>query len=135
MNAKNIQDYVVNRVIHYLEEKDKRLEKLKKDGLVEQCFHCKSEIYIGKNNNYKLHKKERFRRCSGYNCSTPCKFIICGKCAGDFIVWDPESRQMPDYSGVYNWTGNPWLGVHPRPIEDDDYVCDSDCPSLKSSLQ
>ena len=41
---------------------------------------------------------------------------------------DVESQNNivdPDYTGdgLYNWRGNPWLGVHPRPIEDDDYIC------------
>lgn len=129
MNAKNIQEYVINHIIQYLEEKDKIIEEqkklleekdnilycLKKNYKFPKCHHCGNHIFIDFfHENHLLHVQQKFRRCAADNC----KFIICGVCAGDFI--DPYTN---DYTGVYQWNGNPWLGVHPRPIEDDDYIC------------
>ena len=96
---------------------------------VEKCNHCGETIYVKKKDSIKLYKKECYRRCGGFHNKEPCKFIICGECAGDFfnhLKYDnPNSRLL--YEKLYEWTGNPWLGVHPRPIEDEDFICPS-CP-------
>ena len=133
MNAKNIQEYVINYVIQYLDDKDKIIEEqrkklieqaklisyFKKNCLVCKCHNCGNDIYIDLNQEtHLLYVEQKFRKCSVIGC----KFIICGLCAGDFI--DPITF---DCTGVYVWRGNPWLGVHPRPIEDDDYVCGEEC--------
>lgn len=93
----------------------------------EKCSHCDAAIYIKRTKLNRLHKEKHYRRCSGYSDynSHRCYFIVCGSCAGDFCDFD----SLADFSKVYNWTGNPWLGVHPRPIEDDDYVCCPECPA------
>lgn len=137
VGARNIQEYVINYIIRYIEEKDLIIEELKKkldekDRQIyyfkqkynlEKCHHCGSEIFIDQCEESRfLHIFQKFRKCA--NVENGCKFIICGVCAGDFV--DPTTF---DYTGVYRWTGNPWLGVPPRPVEDYDYICGEEyCP-------
>ncbi len=84
-----------------------KLEYFDRIFATKTCCHCTAAIVIKKAKVDALSKEKFYRRCSGY---PKCEYIVCWQCSPD-------------------WSGNPWLGVHPRPIEDDDYVCCPECPA------
>ncbi len=86
-----------------------KVEYFDRNFTTKTCCHCAAAIVIkkAKVNALALYN---YRRCSGY---PKCEFIVCS----------------PNCDESYKWTGNPWLGVHPRPVEDYDYVCCPECPA------
>ena len=108
------------------EEIVKKLEYFDQIFNVEKCNHCGKTLYVKKKDSTKLSKEKCYRRCSGFHNKDSCKFIICGECDGDFF--DHYTNSRPSYEELYKWTGNPWLGVHPRPVQDDDFICCPSCP-------
>ena len=122
----NIQEYVVNKIISYIEEKNEthehmiaKVKNMSKTHKIKICQNCLCYIFINRNLCASLYEKGVFRRCGNYR---PCRFIICAKCEGEA----PDS----DYKTNYEWTGNSWFGIPPRPIQDDDYICCPECPGI-----
>lgn len=103
--VQNIQEFLVDRVIHYLKQQDVRFKKLTEK--IEICAKCDAPIKI-RSTGIRFHKEGKYRRCC---CALPedggCRFIICDSC-----------------DETYPWhENNSWFGVHPRPLEYVDFMC------------